>query len=280
MQNYSVLQKYSKSVHNSDCEFKTVPFPYLIIKDALPSDLYIELLSNFPAFSSIGANVKRNNYRYSYSASKVLHDTRITSVWKDFVNYHSSHAFFEEIAEIFGDAICALYPEHFKNVEELKAYSTTVRNIGSTHPDNISIDAQICCNTPVFKKSSVRTAHLDSGDKLYTGLYYFRRDDDDSCGGDLELFKFKSQSLTTFEKANLFKGPNIHSKYIDLLKTVPYKGNTLVIFINSLDSIHGVSPRETTDFGRFFLNVVGELPMNLYETPAEPFFEKLFRKLY
>ena len=45
-------------------------------------------------------------------------------------------------------------------------------------------------NTPVLEASSVRSAHLDNLNKLFTGLFYMKQDDDKSTGGDLELYSW------------------------------------------------------------------------------------------
>ena len=56
---YSVLQNKSKMIFN----FST--FPYLIIDDALPIDLYNKLKSNFPSNEKIiGQNEYKENYAY------------------------------------------------------------------------------------------------------------------------------------------------------------------------------------------------------------------------
>ena len=39
---------------------------------------------------------------------------------------------------------------------------------------------------------------------------------------------------------------------------VPYQTNTLVLFLNSFNAVHGVTPRGVAPHTRMFLNIVGE----------------------
>lgn len=50
------------------------------------------------------------------------------------------------------------------------------------------------------------------------------------------------------------------------VETVRYQPNCLVLFINTIDSLHGVTVRQPTPHGRCFMNLVGEVATRLYRS--------------
>ena len=48
------------------------------------------------------------------------------------------------------------------------------------------------------------------------------------------------------------------------MKTVNYQSNVLVLFLNSIKSLHGVTVRSITDSPRLFLNLFGETEYPVY----------------
>jgi len=67
-----------------------------------------------------------------------------------------------------------------------------VRYVDSYEDRDILLDCQISANTPVIGcPSSPRTAHIDQSVKLFFGQFYFRRPDDDSTRGHLELHRYR-----------------------------------------------------------------------------------------
>ena len=92
---YSVLQNKEK------IKLRTEKFPYIIIDDALPRDIYDILNKNFPKYEKIISNNEyKENYAYRYNAYQSLRDNEITNEWKDFIKYHTSYKFLEEFYEI------------------------------------------------------------------------------------------------------------------------------------------------------------------------------------
>ena len=101
---YSVLQ------NKQNIRFKFDKFPYIIIDDALPVNLYEELSSNFPKYEKIiGGNEYKENTAYRYNAYNSLRDSDITNHWKEFIKYHTSYNFLEDFYDVFGDAIQQIY---------------------------------------------------------------------------------------------------------------------------------------------------------------------------
>ncbi|NJN48003.1 MAG: hypothetical protein HC808_17715 [Candidatus Competibacteraceae bacterium] len=165
---------------------------------------------------------------------------------------------------MLGDNIVKHYPELFPSREQLLKAESGIRNIDRFPDKTILLDAQISGNTPVRRPTSVRPTHIDLGNKLFSGLFYLRQDDDPTQGGDLTLSRFRSDTVQRAEKLACFEGVYVKDRYTEVVKTVRYAKNTLVLFLNTLDSLHGVTVRESSSYCRLFLNLVGEVNAVLY----------------
>ena len=88
-----------------------------------------------------------------------------------------------------------------------------------------------------------------------------RDDFDDSSGGDLTLFKFSGE-----KKIDAKRGFSVDPSNATREKTITYKKNTLIMFLNGIDSLHAVTPRYRTKFFRKFLYLSGTLNAPMYES--------------
>ena len=247
------------------------PFPHLIVNNALPVALYEELSAAFPAEDTLGVDVSLDNKRWDYGPRHVSANAAIAPIWKEMIAYHTSDSFFQQMVDVFYEAIHARYPLQFPSRTFMAGMRSGVREFDSFRNADVLMDAMISGNTPARSMSSVRTSHVDQGRKLYSGLFYMRRLSDNSVGGDLTISRLKSEYRNGARPPKLFHHSYVDDKYLECVKTVEYSPNTLVLFINTLDSIHGVTPRQPTKHGRYFVNLVGEVNPRLYRVP------KLFR---
>ncbi len=252
----------------------TEPFPHLIIHQAIDENLSRQLIKEFPAIHTIAKGVSfQSNERFSYTAIDALKDSDVSPVWKKFVLSHISQMFLDQVVNLFADCIKKLYPHFEDKIYPANQLKAGIREKDTFFTSDVLLDAQICVNTPVINQpSSVRRGHVDLPDKLFAGLFYLRDADDNSTGGDLEIYRYRNQR-------GGFKGQFIEDKYIELVKTIKYESNVLVLFLNSVDSIHAVSERSVTNFPRCFFNLVGEVNHQLFnldnyqENRLKKFFE-------
>jgi hypothetical protein len=258
--NLSVLQNASKA------DVRLEPFPHLVIHNALPPDLCDTLIRDYPALDTIGMDPNRNNVRWSYPASRVADNPDISPEWRNVIGYHVSRAFYDEVVDLFSDAIIKLYPQLFPDQEKLRSLHVGVREAEDFTHNDILIDAQISGNTPVQEARSVKLNHVDSQRKLYAGLLYLRQDDDDSVGGDLEIRRFRPDYNQRLKRRS-YDGVYVSNRDTELVDTVRYGKNTLVMFINSLESFHGVTVRQPTPYNRLFMNLLGEVNTPLFHVP-------------
>jgi len=88
MVNLSILQRATKA------DVKSEPFPHLILSNALPDDLYAELANRFPSPEVLGIEKAENNSHWNYNGRKIRKNKALSKIWRDFIIYHSSQAFF------------------------------------------------------------------------------------------------------------------------------------------------------------------------------------------
>lgn len=259
----SVLKKAKKKNIN------TKYFPYIIIKDALDNDLYENLVKNYPSLKEISIshneiikNKNKNNSRYNMNAGYSLKNSKISKEWKDFISYHTSNNFYREILKLFKKDIKNIYPNiENKLGKKLKELKTNIRF--DNNKKDVALDCQISINSPVTTSSRVIGLHVDNQNKLFSGLLYFRDKDDNSVGGDLEIYKFNDDypKINNLDfnkyKNKLSNLEQKKSRKIKKIDTIKYEKNVLVFFINSKKSLHSVSIREKTDYNRKFVNFIG-----------------------
>ena len=96
-------------------------------------------------------------------------------------------------------------------------------------------------NHSPLKNSSIRGVHLDRSKNIFGALFYFNDDIDKDNGGDLELYSWKNK--LDFYKKFYFSDP-VDVKHVNLVKNIKYDANKIVIFLNSIDSLHAVTDRK------------------------------------
>jgi hypothetical protein len=261
----SILRKAKVS------DVRLSPFPHIVINDCLDRDLYDELSRTYPSDDLIAnLNIDRvpsgladQNRRNDISAAKAINSREsIPQIWQDFIDYHISNDFYKEVLNLFGFSIYKYYPWLPRIVGDLRNAGTGIRFDPDTDTQPFSLDCQVGINTTATVKSSVIEAHTDSPKELYAGLLYFKQPSDQASGGDLELYRWKSSKRRKFSQ-NL-----ADQSLLQKVGTCKYQANTLFFFLNTIDSVHGVTPREPSTVSRRLVNVIGEVynsvPYGLY----------------
>ena len=242
------------------------PYPYVVIKNALPDSLCDRLIASYPSYTMMGVNAAESNSRWHYETYQVRANDGIAREWKEVIDYFSSQTFSDVCMDLFSDSIIQLYPNIAATKEELKKLRVGVKGVDDYNHCDVLMEAAICGNTPVTEPSSVRINHIDKPKKLLSGMLYLREDDDDSTGGDLFIRQFK-KNYTQRKKNGCYRGVYVSVKHTDLVETVNYEKNVLVLFVNSLESFHGVTVRNPTKYRRLFINIVFELQKPVFKFP-------------
>ncbi|CAL6288488.1 unnamed protein product [Bathycoccus prasinos] len=268
---FSVLQNARKS------DVRLHPYPHVVIENCLPDDVYEELEKFYPKHEDIvqiakpGRTSIAANTRVDLRASMVLSSKKqiVSKAWEEFIRYHSSREFYEEVIDLFGEEVFTKYHGRLEEKYGLKLreMETEVRLMSrKKNPATVTLDAQIGVNTPVIKgQSRVRGLHVDNAHELYAGLLYFRDKNDPAKGGNLEVFEclLGAGACEEYSEAERWKhrkkiGWDVQFKNsgdFKLVAEVPYEKNQFVMFINSNSSYHAVSPRSASAYPRRLINI-------------------------
>lgn len=236
------------------------PFPHVVVDGAVDAELYRELEAALPPAETIlRGRAVENNMPYRYSAEHIFADA--APLWQEFTRVHTSPEFFADVVAVFGDTIRALHPTLEERVgKRLEEMRTSVRFVEPSA--DAALDCQITYGSPVTRATRCHRVHVDRQVALYAGLLYFRRSDDDSTGGDLELYRFRGPQRVYDE------GRFVDDALVTRVKTIPYAANRLAFFIHSSVALHGVSLRSVTPHPRLHVNFLAEFSERFWELAA------------
>lgn len=244
------------------------PFPHIIIKNALTENYCKELISDLPPYADFLTDktpMISDNLRMNISASKGLFLTN--NRWKELIELHTSSNFFYDLADLFLPHFPASQ-NALKSRIENRELKVGVRGIDNFEKCDVLLDAQIAINTPISQICKpVRQCHVDNPKKLFSGLYYLKLDEDESEGGNLELYHFTNSERKVFKKEEV-----VTSNY-ELSQTVNYDKNIGIFFLNSVNALHGVTQRGLANHPRVFLNFIAEFQKPLYDIKSLQYYD-------
>ena len=254
MNEISIIKKFKKQNYSS------YPFPFFEIENAYDEKTYSLLRKDYNLFHSFFKKDKKykdNNIRLQISSKEFLSNSLFTkSIWHDFIIYHSSKEFFLDLFEIFFEDMEKIYPDIVKIVENEKNNSNFLGLREKENNENYIFvsDCQPGINTPTNFKSSVRDSHVDNPVELLAGLFYLKDEEDKTIGGDLEIMEnIERKPLLFHNKAEVYNKSDLK-----VFKLIKYQKNKVVFFINTKNSIHRVTPRESCELPRNLTNIIFE----------------------
>lgn len=259
----------------SRVDLVTQPYPHLVIQNALAPEVYAELEAHFPKDEIILHGRAAQDRWFDYPACKVVDDKRISPVWREFFGYHVSKVFFDELVALAGPDLLALHPNlESRAGRRLADFSAAMRPGGKADPlapgADVSMECQFYLNYTTTPRV-VRGPHVDRPSELFAALLYFRREDDDSVGSDLEICEASVPLCPHSGAVNISELPaEIAPERVRTVRSVRYAANTLVLFLNSAQSIHAVSPRSPTRVPRRHINFCCDVRFDLFELKLPP----------
>ena len=231
--NLSVLQKKPELVLE--------PYPHFVIEDALPLDIYDQLEKEWPKEQLLSTEPFDQGICYRLKADEMLKPKKVSNLWKEFTEYHTSIEFYKQMTKVFGDLV--------PHIEDL---TLSPRGWDTGH-DKIGTDCQTVMHKPIDYSS--RTAHIDNPREIYAALLYMPYKEDRSTGGEFQIH----ETHDTISEVNKNGGREVKEKAGKIVKTIPYKANTLVVFCNnSTRCVHSVSARRDAVLHRRSVNIIAE----------------------
>ena len=217
------------------------PYPHFVIEDALPENIYEQLEAEWPKDQMLNTQPYDNGICYRLKSDELLKPNKVSTLWKDFAEYHTSKLFYQEVQSIFADYI--------------KDTDPTLGPRGWVDKDaTVWTDCQAVMHKPITYTS--RTPHIDNPREMYAGLLYMPYKNDTSTGGEFQIYEAKNNVT----KVDMPKGRHVFSEDLGkVVTTVPYKKNTFVMFANSTpNAIHGVTRRANAIEYRRSVNIIAE----------------------
>ncbi|MBL8711085.1 MAG: hypothetical protein JNL25_17960 [Rhodospirillaceae bacterium] len=242
----------------SPVQVATEPYPHHVRQNAVAPEMYRQLEAEFPSLEMIlnGRQDVGSNVAVRMTVKQVLGDKRISPLWREFFEYHTSGEYWRQVTRLFGDHFRRTFPDLEARIgRPVEQWRVMPRGFGGEA--DIHLDCQFVMNTPVRQVTSVKTPHVDLCDKIFSALFYFRDPADTVQGGDLDIYRWKREP-------RFIKHRSIE-RDVELVKTVPYAANTYLCFLNSANAVHGVSPRGITEVPRRYINFIAELPVKAFE---------------
>jgi hypothetical protein len=246
------------------------PFAHFTSNSILPADTYAALEAEFPTLDLIlnGRNAG-NNQAVRMTVKQVLNDRRISPLWRGFFEYHTSGDYWRDVVRLFGDRFRRAFPDLEERMgRRYEDWRVVPR--GFAGEAGIHLDCQFVMNTPVTEVGSVKPAHVDLCDKIFSALLYFRDERDNAPGGDFEIYRWRR--APRFARHRALDGD------VQKAKIVKYEANAYACFLNSELAVHGVSPRGITDVPRRYINFIAELPIKAFEPKQLTGWQKVWHR--
>jgi hypothetical protein len=244
------------------------PYAHFTRSNVVPAEVYAALEADFPSLDMIlNGRPAGSNQAVRMTVKQVLNDRRISPLWREFFEYHTSGEYWRDVVRLFGDRFRRAFP----NLEERmgRRYEDwRVVPRGFAGEADIHLDCQFVMNTPVTEVGSVKTAHVDLCDKIFSALFYFRQDGDSTPGGDFEVYRWR--------RSPRFIKHRSMDRDVEMVKIVKYEANAYACFLNSEQAVHGVSPRGITNIPRRYINFIAELPMKAFEPKQLTAWQKIW----
>ena len=240
------------------------PYRHLVVEDALPRAIADTLLDEMPPLNVLLQDQDPgSNVRFPLPSPMALGNPKISDAWKAALRacLGASQNFLDLTLNRLGAHLLEVFPDfetRFGPINQLRA----VPRYGPRARNEVGVDAQIVVNSPPLADGTrVRGPHLDVPNKLISALLYLRPEQDDSLGGELELYEPVDDSLRFGENNAALPGT------VRYVRSYPYRHNLMIIPLATPLGVHGVSPRAKTSWPRYHLHLVGEMTDMLFDIP-------------
>lgn len=247
-----VKQHAYKAIQNAKLVLN--PFPYIYVSKVLPDNFYSELLAKLPPDDDYdiypSPYEQRHFIQLSPSRTAKLSEA-VSLFWKEFEAWIHSQEFLEVLVNKFGKRLQVNYKYREKDLVKNSVSDECVR----VSPRSLLVrDYQNFALGP----------HTDSESKFIVGAFYFPKD---------ESLRDFGTSIYTPKNPELTSWPSPHMKHedFDLVKTFENSPNSMLVFMKTDHSWHGVERKQHSNVGRdvlFWIPQIGaaagaEIPLSL-----------------
>ena len=250
---YPTQKKYAKReramrIFPAGLSVNPGPFPHVVFP--LDRELFNVLGAAWGGLDIAEDKKKKNNVLVQLNAT-VLREGHCGAVWKKFATYCTSADFLQEMLVPFAPYIADIYP-HLAGLP-------LAPGVRFQDQAPFLMDCQLAFNTAVRRESTVRGFHVDDPKQLLAGLIYFSGNEN---GGNLQIGKWHGKRKFVGRSGMMKKAEAVGVEVVSEIATTP---GTCIFFLNTPDSLHGVTPRKRTKEIRRYVNLVVEVEHPLFE---------------
>jgi len=214
-------------------DFQLNPFPH-IIKDGFMDDHYFS-----EAMLEIKSIELAERRTWTGSKNKVLVPTEC---FPELENYPIVKKIMEHFnSDLFYEPLINEWSKYFPSRFTLNS-NFNINKISDLKTTRLLLDA-------AGDHVPLRDPHIDTPRSLIVWQFYFRLPNDSSTGGELTIYSYK-KGFRGYKINTLIDVRYLSDRDIELEKTIPFKSNTLFIFLNGIDSAHGVTNRRNAEVSR------------------------------
>ena len=235
------------------------PFPHVVAENVLELDLCEQLIAQFPVDQIVSqwpATTTKNYLNVGQSQRNSL----VTPLWKRTLLELVQPDIWHNLVRIFGDSLLREYPDFEKRYGALGGFRIGNRREDDFSNKDVLLDSLALIHTPASGAPEIeRPPHLKGFETVFLAYVFLRPDDDDSEGADFDFYSIKPGKPIVL-------GPRLSARpeQLKVETRVPYRKNTLVIFLNTARSFQGVTARSASKRPYMVLHFTAHLPSHLY----------------
>ena len=225
-----ILDKIKKA------ELKENPFEYKFINNIFPKDYFEELIKNLPTKNDYIAINKTGAVKSNYSAERYVFNLNYENIGKlenakkntlnELLKVFTSPIFFNEVCKVFQKTLI----DRISNFSDFEKKTFGHKNF------EYSIRSSLVKDLQKYKLG----VHTDTVHKFVTFLFYIPKDNSNANLGTTLYKPKKGAEINIGEKGNFHASLTETENNFDVVSTLPFSPNSLLLFPRSNQSFHGV----------------------------------------
>jgi hypothetical protein len=243
------------------------PFPYVAVENAVEPEFADRIRREFPPFEVIteGKDLGRNKKIY-YTAARSLAEGKTTEFWKDVIRTHLQPSEWFEVLRVFGPHVEREHPRIRQLMGDLADLKVGTRSIDNFSTHDVLIDCKALVHTPFSGPRSIeRAPNIKNFRTLFVWYLYLRPENDVSTGADHVFYRVKPGANVVLNARQ-----TVDPEAIEAVRTVPYRHNTFVLWLNTPRSVQFNSPRSESNVPLMALHGSFYMRERLFEMPLKP----------
>lgn len=242
------------------------PFPHIVAGDVVGEAMCDELTQAFPALGSFTRGAaRRQNQKIVRRSTDLLSDPGLSPLWRTVIEEHLQHGMFQEWMTLFGHDLTKEHPSIAGGLPEAELARVGQRGVGDEFSHDVFLDAALVAHTPVTEGTCAeRGPHVKEPDKPFLGFLFLRPPQDVAEGGELCLYAAKEGAQLSFAGRN-----QADAAELELVRSVPYRRNVLVLLLNTARTITTHAPRGVSPFPMQYFHFLVQLPRPMFALPPQ-----------